>query len=112
MKEIKDEHGVVHELAKDMVLQAISKLAQDATRLFADCPETVSLRTANPKLSEAFRENTWQVICHDERLPVGQHGRMVPGFMLNRNIAKESTMNKDACQTSSTSLPASAASRK
>ena len=73
---------------------AIIALSTYTTKLFAKCPETVSFKTADPMLSEAFSHNGWQVVCHDERLSAGHHGRQIQGFMLNRTALNNSTLNE------------------
>ena len=93
-EDIKDAEGTVHELTKEMVLNAISKMAIETTKLCAACPETTSLRTANPELAPAFSEHGWQVVCHDERVSVGHHGRFSQGSMLNRKALQNSALDK------------------
>ena len=83
-------------VTKEMVLQAIAALAAEATSTFKHCKETVYLKTADPKVNEQFDPNSygeWTVVCHDERLSMGQHGHYVQGFLLNRNDLKNMTMN-------------------
>ena len=88
-KKTKDLEGAWREVTTDMVLKAISALGTETDKLFAKCPETVRLRSADPQLAAAFNHNGWQVICHDERLPVGRHDRFTHGLRVEPHGAPE-----------------------
>ena len=57
---------------------------KDTTQLFAECPEVLSLNTVSPQPSDTITWGVRHTSCHDERLAVGRHGRMVQGCMRNR----------------------------
>ena len=95
-KNVMDLHGTTpQEATTDMALQARHALANEATQLCADCPETIRLKTADPAHGDAYKYHNWQVISHDGRLSAGQQGRIIPGVMLHRNNLENMTLGSN-----------------
>ena len=74
-------------------MKAIRAMTDDTTKLCAKCAGAVSLKSADPKLADAVQWDTWQVICHGERLPVGHRAIFTQGVMMNCAVIHNRALN-------------------